>query len=277
MRFKKAALNLSVLILLISLAVYLYLFGFADRKIVFLYGHLGLTPFDGMTAGRYWMAGLVLSGYLTLFYLAVRLALRAVNGDTDISWVAVMKTLWLPLVTGIIIIMMASGTPRMPFATAIGSALAMLAGIVIGFGVVDDLISDFRSGLVCLVSGLGPVPFLLLFRVLELPQKGIVETNVSVLVAVITLIAAFAWLLVSFRIFRKRRPAPLSIIRGTLAAGYLGLPVVHHLFATPPGIPYITSSDNFFADNLLLRLTNWILLVLMVFLADKLTKRKLPV
>ncbi|MFH1119126.1 MAG: hypothetical protein V1775_04835 [Bacteroidota bacterium] len=277
MKSRKAAWILSALILLISMGVYIYLFGFADRNIVFLYGHMGLTPFDSMTAGRYWMAGFVLSGFLTLLYLIVRLAIRAVFRALDILWVAVVKYLWLPIFTGVVVIMMTSGTPRLPFSIAISSALALLTGIMTGFSVADDLISDFRSGLAYMVTALGLVPFLLLFRVLELPEKGIVETNVSIMIAILTLVAGFVWLLVSFRVFRQQRPDPVSVIKGALASGYVGLPVVHYLLATPPGIPYITSSDNFFADNMLLRVTNWLLLILIVLLADKLTKRKLPV
>lgn len=67
---------MSVLVTVISLGIYFYLFGYADRKIVFLYEHLGLAPFDSATTGRYWMTGLVLSGFLTIFYLLIQLILK---------------------------------------------------------------------------------------------------------------------------------------------------------------------------------------------------------
>lgn len=47
-----------------------------DRRIVFLYEHMDLKADSPMTMGRYWMAGLLLSGFLTLFYLVVRLGLK---------------------------------------------------------------------------------------------------------------------------------------------------------------------------------------------------------
>lgn len=272
---KKAEILISILVIVISLGVYFYLFGCADRKIVFLYDHLGLTPFDKMTTGRYWMTGLVLSGFLTILYLIARLVLRFIKSE-KISWKAIVKYSMIPLIIGVVLITMTLGEPKLTFLIAISSALALMIGIAIGFSVVDDLIKDYRSTFIYLIVGLGLVPFLLLFRVLELPEKRILAMNICVLVILISIVGGIFWLLILYRIFKKDRPTLINVIKGTVAIGYIGLPLLHYLTATPKGIPYITTADNFFADNMILRITNWILLILMVFLVDKLTIRIMP-
>jgi hypothetical protein len=273
MKLKIGPITLSFVITIISLGVYVYLFGYADRKIVFLYEHLGLTPFDSMTIGRYWMAGFVLSGFLTILYLIYKLTARYLIKSKDISWIEIVKYSCIPLIIGVIIIITNLGAPRLTFIIAVSSALALIIGIMIGFSVADDLIAEVKSTLIYLIFGLGLVPLLLLFRVLELPGKGIVALNVAILVSVLTIVFGFSWLLISHRIFRQNTTGSVNIIKGTLLIGYLGLPVLHYIAATPKGIPYITSADNFFAESMILRLTNWIILILMVLLTDKLNKK----
>ena len=276
MILKKVEIIISIFVTVISLGIYFYLFGCADRKIVFLYEHLGLTPFDKMTIGRYWMTGLVLSGFLTILYLITRLILRFTIKLEKISWRTIIKLSVIPLIVGVVLITMTLGEPKLTFLIAISSSSALIIGVSIGFSVVDDLIKDFSPTFIYLIFGLGLVPFLVLFRVLELPEKGILAMNISVLVIVSSIVGGFFWLLISYRIFKFNRPRLTDVIKGTIAIGYIGLPLLHYLIATPKGIPYITSADNFFADNMILRITNWILLILIVFLVEKLTKKTMP-
>lgn len=81
------------------------------------------------------------------------------------------------------------------------------------------------------------------------------------------------WLVLSHKIFRGYKPQPVHIIKGALAEAYIGLPMVHYFQATPNGIPYITSSDNFFSDHMGIRISTWILPILIVISAGKMTKR----
>lgn len=274
---KRKEIIISVFTVVISLGIYYYLFGCADRKIVFLYEHLGFTPFDKTTTGRYWMTGLVVSGCLTTIYLLTRLIVRLKIKPVKIAWKSIVKFSVIPLTIGVVLITMTLGEPKMPFLIAISSALALAIGIALGFSVVDDLVKDYKSTFIYLIFGSGLVPFLLFFRILELPQKGVLAMDISVLVIVFSILGGFFWLLISYRIFKPNRPGRLNVIKGTLAIGYVGLPFLHYLIATPKGIPYITSANNFFPDNMILRVTNWSLLLLMVFLVDKLIKRKCPV
>jgi hypothetical protein len=276
MKFKKGELIISAFISILSLCVYLYLFGYADRKIVFLYEHLSLAPFDKMTTGRYWMAGFVLSGFLTVLYLVVQLFLKFVLKSEPMSWKPILKLTAIPLITGVVLIIMTTGEPKLTFVIAISSALALISGTAIGFSVSDDLIENLKSTFIYLFIGVGLVPFLILFRALELPGKGIITVGMSIIVTATLFVGSFCWLLIFYRLFSSHRPGTINVIKGAVLIGYLGLPCLHYLFATPKAIPYITSANNFFAENIVLRLINWILLILIVFLADKLIKRKRP-
>lgn len=254
----------------------MYLFGYADRKVVFLYEHLGLTPFDKMTSGRYWMVGFVLSGFLTALYLISQPIVRFLIQPEKISWKSIVKLSVIPMNVGVVLITMNVGEPKMSFLIAVSSALALTIGIILGFSVIDDLMDDLKSTFIYLTYGAGLVPFLLFFRVIELPEKGILTINSSIIVAMILIFGGFFWLLICYRLFMHNRPKWVNVIKGTLAMGYIGLPLLHYLIATPKGIPYITSADNFFAENMVLRVSNWLLLILIVFLVDKLTKRIMP-
>jgi len=55
-------------------------FAVADRYVIFLYEHLGATPFDRVTRGRYWMAGLVAAGMVMVGYGLVNWAVGRVTG-----------------------------------------------------------------------------------------------------------------------------------------------------------------------------------------------------
>ena len=71
MLFRCASLLHAVPISLFVLGISYYWFAVADRYAIFLYGHLGATPFDEVTSSRYWMGGLVAAGFVLLGY-AVR-------------------------------------------------------------------------------------------------------------------------------------------------------------------------------------------------------------
>lgn len=260
--YKAGEITIAILILLFVWIVYTWLFMYADRKIVFLYDHLGSTPFDSITSGRYWMAGLLLSGFISVFYYTVRLA---AGSDIEVSWQGVMKKITIPLFVGIIFIMMTMGSPKMPLLIAISSATATTIGLCIGLSVADDLMTHLLKTIAATAIGSGFVPFLILFRVLELPSNGIVTLNLAIWIVVLSVLAGFIWLWIATYFFRIYAPSRFQILKGILFLAYLVLPVIHYLFATPKGIPYITSSSNFFANNILLRFINWILLVVFVY------------
>jgi len=274
MKYNKCEIIFAILFTIITLGLYFYLFGYADRKVVFLYEHLGLTPFDKLTVGRYWMAGFVISGFLTILYLITCLIIMVFIKSEKISLKKIVPIGLFPTIIGVVIIVLTVGEPKLTFPIAISTAFSFTIGIAIGFSFIDDLIIDFLSTFIYMVFSIGLVPILILFRVIELPEKGILSVNIAILIIVISILGGFGWLLIFYRLFKLNRPKFINVIKGTLLIGYLGIPLLHYLFATPKGIPYITSAENFFAENMILRLSNWILLILILIFADKLTKKR---
>lgn len=272
MKPKTSEIIIAIITILISLGVYIYLFNYADRKVVFLYNHLGSTPFDAGTSGRYWMTGFVLSGFLTIFYLIAKLFIKLLSAKVNPRWKTIVKMSFLPLLLGILIITMNFGEPKLTFSLAISSAATLIIGLIIGFSIVDDLINHFKSTRNYLIAGLGLVPFLGLFRTLELPDKGILSWSTTIVVTVFSILGGLLWLSIARLLTVENKSSLIKVLTGTLAIAYLGFPVLHYLFATPEGIPYITASGNVFAEDMVLRITTWILLIVLALIGEKLSK-----
>ncbi|MCF8302797.1 MAG: hypothetical protein K9I94_05920 [Bacteroidales bacterium] len=270
MSSRKEVMTISIVVTLVSFGVYYYLFACADRRIVFLYDHLGSLPFDKLTTGRYWMAGFVLSGFLSIGFFIWLFIRRLLVRSGIISLKTIAKYAFFPAVVGTTIISMTLGEPTMPFWIAISSSLSLIIGLFLGFDLAGNLITHTRSGLINLIIALGLVPILLLFRSLELPGRGIMSLQTALSYVIFAIVGGFVWLLALLRVFRNHRPGNAALIKSALAIAYVGLPVLHFLLATPPGIPYITSSENFFAEGIMLRIINWLVLVLVVVLTGKL-------
>ena len=92
-----------------------YWFAVADRYAVFLYGHLGATPFDAVTSSRYWMAGLVAAGSLLAISVAGNwLAGRASPRYLPPDWRAVWALSAAVTAPGAAAIALFGGEPRLP-------------------------------------------------------------------------------------------------------------------------------------------------------------------
>jgi hypothetical protein len=98
------------IVTLVSYLFYVW-YAVADRYFIFLYFHeMGLgfdtTPFGWVTAGRYWMAGLVAGGAVQVCYLATNLVLGRLTPayQAPVWWrvwllSAIPSTLILPALT----------------------------------------------------------------------------------------------------------------------------------------------------------------------------------
>ncbi len=67
-------------ICLFVLGIFYYWYAVADRYAIFLYNHMGATPFDSFTRGRYWMTGLVAAGAVLVLYTAVNWFVARIHG-----------------------------------------------------------------------------------------------------------------------------------------------------------------------------------------------------
>jgi len=70
----------AALVVLFMLSLYYYWFALANRHTIFLYDHLGATPFDSRTVGRYSMTGTVAAGAVMVMYLFVNWLAGRISG-----------------------------------------------------------------------------------------------------------------------------------------------------------------------------------------------------
>jgi hypothetical protein len=278
-----------VLVSAVVLGLFYRWFAVADRYAIFLYEHLGATPFDRVTRGRYWMAGLVAAGMVMVGYAVVNWVIgratrlsrskvvsrgfsnsRASAGSGDRAraglgpvglrdrayvvpgWWQVWIVSVLALMVGIPLITMRVNEPTLPLRDAVACVAAALAGLA--FALMPGAAAAERPAdlLWTALHGAGLMPSLLLVRALELPGQGLISPTMAWGAAVGGTLAGAGWLAVVTAV-GTRRGRTLPTVRAIFAAGisvsYLLMPVVHHLLATPPGYRYISTSSNFFADH----------------------------
>jgi hypothetical protein len=255
------ALLHSIPISLLVLGLFYYWYAVADRYEVFLYEHLGATPFDQVTSSRYWMAGLVASGAVMVVYVIGNWLLGRAAGllredhaysrsELPPAWWHVWLLCAAPLAIGIPIITMTCNSPVMPPSLATACVAATLSGLALALP-PGTWAAQRPSDLVWVASdGIGLMPTLLLLRAVELPGRGLTRVPVAYLGALGGILAGMVWLgiMTGLRL-RRHRPAPGAgtLLISGLCLSYLLMPLAHHLVATPPGYRYISTSTNFFA------------------------------
>ena len=243
-------------VLLLILGLFYYWFAVADRYTVFLYEHLGATPFDDVTSSRYWMAGLVACGavmvaYTSANWLLGRIAVLRQSEYRPPTWWRVWLFCATPLVVGIAIITMTVNWPTLPLPSAVACVVATLVGLAFALAPAS-LAAQRPAGLVWIaLDGLGLMPSLLLLRVVELPGRGLaVNAGTAYLAAVGSVLAGVVWLAITtFLRFRRRQlqtGAGALLVAG-LCLSYLLMPLMHYLTTS---WHYISASTNFFAFSL---------------------------
>lgn len=261
-------------------ALFYYWFGAADRYHIFLYNHLGATPFDEVTTGRYLMAGLVADGAVLLLYgltcwIRGRLARVWYHEYAPPVWWRIWLLCLPPLLVAIPFVATTVNAPTLPLWLAISCAVVTCTGLPFAL-LPGDLAARRPGRLIWItVTGMGLAPVLVMLRAVELPRIGLVALPAALLVAGMGLFASAAWLALMVGIGRwRRRPLPSTalLLAAAFAIVYLILPLVHHLFFTPPAFRYITSSSNFFAFSLPLQLFTWFVTGVMAFAASHLSR-----
>ncbi len=257
-------LIVSVFATLFSVGAYIYGFVLADRTGIFLYEHLGAGPFDWLTTGRYWMFGFVVAGFVSLTCFVTMLFLKLSGKKIVLDWKIIAKHTIVLLFTSSIIITRL-GQPPLPYPLAISTAFTLTFAILIGISFVNDLIINWLPTVRHAMVAVGFIPFVILFRVLELPNSGLTSVKTAVVIVVLIYLLAIVWMTVYKWIFRNQEIKEIILLKAIVVMVYLVLPVLHFLMTVFENHPYISSSDNFFANNLLLRISNWLILVLTVF------------
>lgn len=290
--FKARQIELFFVIPIVAFVIYLFYTWFAvlDRYFIFLYFHdmgsgFDTTPFGWVTAGRYWMSGLVAGGAVMVPYIAINLVLgRVIKAFRAPEW----WHLWIlyagPLIIAIPAIVMTVNDPVLPLANAaqvtavtlIGLALAVMLGQIAAKrpGAYILLMID-GFALTCLLSALTSLEDYP--RWLARGSTGVVYRHLAVLIVGIVLLlvlTAFYW----WR--RAEIPETALCFIAAFNIHYLFLPLYHHLcwckdegsWTDPDYFAYIPSADNYFARSVLLQIGVWIAVAL---IAQGLTRLRL--
>ncbi len=233
-------------------------FAIENRYIIFLYTHLGATPFDRETGSRYWMAGLVAVGLVGVFYAPAdliwqRLAMRLRWADHPPARWRVWLCATIVLSIGIPLITMTCNWPTLSG----GHALACTAATLAGLAVLLPLMGRSPGELIWLgADGLGLMPVLLGLRLIEWPERGPALPVDDVLVRILALctpVLSLVWLGGMTWLYRRQRLATPSaglLLAAGCTMSYVLLPLAHYVWAAP-NYRYITSASNFFARTLL--------------------------
>ncbi len=275
---KNKEILISILITITSIIAYLYAFIIANRNNIFLYEHLGSTPFDQTTTGRYWMFGFVVAGFICVAFFIILTILSILKKRIKIDWISVAKYITIPLLISVIIIVTEFGEPRLTYSIAISTSFTLIFALLIGLSFINDLTTKWLTTVKHLIIGLGIIPFAIFFRALELPDKGILSMNSAILISTLTFVFGIVWVIIAKWIFRNQEISTMLILKAIIVITCIGLPVLHHLMTIVEGHPYyITSSDNIFADNIFLRLANWALIIIVISGINRIKLKKKPV
>lgn len=266
----KNAMNLSAIsrttlwssawVCLVILGLFYYWFALADRYAVFLYGHLGGTPFDETTISRYWMAGLVAAAILLVQYLLVNGLVRLVTRGKHPaglswwppSWWQVWGICALPLGIGIFWIVTQVNSPTLPASLAFACVLATWIGLALALCAGEMAARRLRYSLWLGCIGFGLVPILLLVRAVELPARGIINYNLAYGWLVAVIVFGLIWTTFWLWFYRRRHetiPPWYQVAFASLVCAYLGMPLLHYWVFTPPAYRYISAASNFFPET----------------------------
>lgn len=242
---------------LFVLGLFYYWFGIADRYAVFLYEHLGATPFDEVTSSRYWMAGLVASGIVMIGYTVTNWLLGRIRNYHPPAWWQVWAFCAIPLGIGIPAITMNLNWPTLPLSNTLACVVATLAGLALAL-MSGDWAARRPWDLAWLaLDGLGLMPTLLVLRAMELSDKGLANplTHAPLVyfVASVPTLAGVVWLLAmtGLRAWRRKpMPGAGALLAAGLGLSYVLMPLAHYLLATPPEYKYISTASNFFAFDI---------------------------
>jgi hypothetical protein len=279
--WRTAALHAAPISLSI-LALFYYWFAVGDRYAVFLYEHLGATPFDEVTSSRYWMSGLVACGIVMVVYVGVnwllgRISARRQRDYGPPAWQRVWGLCALPLTVGIPVITMSFNWPTLPLANSVACVAATLIGLALALS-SGSWAAQRPVDLAWLaLDALGLMPVLLLLRAVELPARGLsVPVPLLWLIAIGGPASGVVWLgvMTGLRAWRRRSsPDATTLFVAGVCQSYLLMPLVHHLFSTPPGYRYISTASNFFAFNPGLQLLVFLVAAALAIGATRLRQR----
>lgn len=264
-----AAAAFAVPVVMLVAWLYYDWFALSDRYFIFLYYHYvgDSAPFGAITITRYWMTGLVAAGTVMLLYLPLNFTLgRLFRGYRAPDWRRIWLLCALPLAILIPALVMSVNEPVMPPGIAALITLVLLIGLGLALP-LGSVVAETRIGalLLLLLDAAAMSAFLLFQHFIEVRGRLNGVTLIALAVILLVGLAGLGLLTGLYRWRRSLTPptAPLMLL-AFANLNYLFLPMLHHwVFSYDP--PYISDAANFFAGNLLLQVSVWIVLGLVAW------------
>ncbi|MGM0620013.1 MAG: hypothetical protein ACQETJ_03125 [Bacteroidota bacterium] len=249
---------------LIMLSLFYYWFAVADRNEVFLYYHnMGprvpdTSPFSFVTASRYWMSGLVASGFVLLIYFPINFILFRAKKDYAPPTLKNILLFSLPVLTaGTLIITMTMNQPVLPFLHALKVLLATLLGFVVVLKTVE-LAGENLLKLILLGAD-GFALGLIMITTSSLISNINFLSSAQLYIFLILCALCFGILAYTsiFYVWKKFETSSLKIFLAAITIAYPFGAVFHYLAGTD-GHYYISNSDNFIMRNMWIQLLIWL-------------------
>jgi len=253
------------------LALFYRWFAVADRYVIFLYCHdMGplvpdTAPFSFVTASRYWVAGLVASGVVLVFYATFTWVWRRIDARRRVAryrpptWWRVWAICAVCFVIGIPAITMTVNAPTLPLGNAVQVTVVTVIGVALALAAAQWMVDRPLPAIVLLAAdGFGLMFFPLNLVILE------ERANPTWLwMMVVMLVIGVFWLggmtLVRTLWARKFIVSGRELFVAEACVSYLLMPLVHHVaVGTLEGYFYISNSDNFFSESIALQIGVWI-------------------
>jgi len=244
-----------------------------DRRFVFLYGHLHSTPFDFRTASRYWMTGLVANGVVLIAYTIVNLVIKKVRRDYQLpDWKVIWKYVCLILILPLFIILTFVGKPPTPALLSFWILVVLFAGLRLVLYASNFIVSNFRRSVWAFFDGLALLPILQLLPLSV--DYGLRKSSppVIVIVPLVTILIDLLWFWIMtllYKRFKQPFTFSLNIFLSGLVSSYLLLPLLHYINSRPGHIRYISDSANFFANEIWLQVTTFLVVVAVLWLVGR--------
>ncbi|MFZ5941780.1 MAG: hypothetical protein ACOYXB_14515 [Bacteroidota bacterium] len=252
----------AIITTLTILGLFTYWFGFADRSLLFLVDHdMGprfpdTSAFSRVTVSRYWIAGLLASGYVFVAWSLFNLLMPLVRkGYSPPAWWTIYVLCAPFLLAGSLLIPMTLGTPHLPFIHAVKVMTATLAGTAVALMAGNLAAGGFRKFLLLGIDGMA-VGLILNLAIWVVDRRGELAGWTEVLSGY--LLVLFVTVLIStyFYVSLKLKAKTGEMMALYFASFYLFGVLFHHLAGTN-GHFYVSSSDNFFSNSLPLQLISW--------------------
>ena len=246
---------MKVFISVFILVFYYLWFVILDRRLIFLYGHMHKTPFDSFTAGRYWMAGLVLSAMVLIAYTIVNLIVKKLYRTYQLpDWKLVWKYSCFIVVLPLFYILSFMGKPPMPLLLSLWILVVLFSGLALALYAGSSIVTNVRQSILAFLDGWALVPMLtLLAPSIEygLKRPSVQGTFLVVVPAVAIGMGLFwFWIMtVLYKRFKQPSPSLGDTLLWGLTTSYVLLPFLHYLCSRPGFVRYITNSENFLANT----------------------------